>query len=899
MKASGVMQGTETAHAGRWVVRVALALVLTLGVVSWATATTTTCGGAETDGGGYSCTMPATTDMIPDISGTGTAITSWKPKGCSGDDCYALVALGATFAYYGNSYTEGYVGSNGYFSFGAGYTNEVSAESIPASPDPNNAIYVYGDDLDPSTSGTIYYQAGVTCTVDRDSNSANDTCFVVQWNAVPDFDATGTVTVQLALDFATNEALIEIEAETTDAGTPRLVGTENLAGSAGLWFKSGSDVDSRGAAAGDQFIFSPDNGAPAVSSTTPADNATGVAVAADVVINFDEAMDTSTVSISVLAGTDPGSWSATWSNSNQTVTYTHADFSDSDTLALQITGQDTAGNALTNTNNTSQTCSSGYCWDFSTVDLTAPSDVTKLTTAATDLTVKAEWAPPGDSDLSGFLVLRHTGAAVDSDPVDGTTYTVGDVIGTGNDVVCVTTASGGAIDSCTDNTVTNGQTYYYKVYSYDTSKNYAGGVSRTALPRSDQSYKFSYTTSSSTLAAPGVVANTYIVGTGNDRLLHRMTEANGSRGTWDPPSTGGAVQSRPVSGDLDLSSGTDYTSFMSAQNGYLYRFALDGTGAAAEGSVDAVTAASCSSGLLQAGPVVMLQDVGNNGISGDQGVIVATRCGATDNKILIYDLTLATLQSSYDGSTGGLGISNASPIILYMQTASRKNLVYVPVRADGGESLVVLEVDGSGLFVTPAYSVVSGIGDIDASPAFARRGSNRDDWHVAVGNTAGEIYLYQATARVGGAGTALNQLDSYTAATGDGPVKGIAISTGVAVSPSYENWVVWTTDNTVHGIKIGTDGRFATSSYWSRSISGASIPLVLRGVGGGTATRAYVGSSDGKLYELNATDGSVVSSPTVESGKTIGDPTFDYADGTNQGIVVGSTGGSFHWVVLN
>ncbi|MDQ7006118.1 MAG: Ig-like domain-containing protein [Acidobacteriota bacterium] len=898
MKASGVMQGAKTAHAGRWMARVALALVLALGVVSWATATATSCGGAETDGGGYSCTKPTLPDMIPDISGTGTAITSWKPKGCSGDDCYALVALGSTFTYYGTAYTEGYVGSNGYLSFGAGYTNEVSAESIPASPNPNNAIYAYGDDLNPSAGGNIYYQA-TTCTVDRDSNTVNDSCFVVQWNAVPDFDATGTVTVQLALDFATNEALIEIEAETTDAGTPRLVGTENLAGSIGLWYKLGTDTDSRGATAADQFIFSPDNGAPAVSSTTPADNATGVGVSTSVVVNFDEAMDTSSVSLTVLSGTDPGGWSSTWSNSNQTVTYTHAGFSDSDTLALQITGQDVAGNALTNVNNTAATCTSGYCWDFTTVDLTAPSDVSKLTTAATDLSVTAEWAPPADSDLSGFLVLRHTGAPVDSDPVDGTTYLVGDVIGTGNDVVCVTAASGGAVDSCTDNTVTNNQTYYYKVYAYDTSKNYAAGVSRTALPRSNQSYKFSYTTSSSTLAAPGVVANTYIVGTGNDRLLHRMAEATGSRGTWNPPSTGGAVQSRPISGDLDLTPGTDYTSFMSAQNGFLYRFALDGNGATAEGNADAITDAACASGLLQAGPVVMLQDAGNNGITGDQGVIVATRCGATDNKILIYDLALTALQSSYDGGTGGLGISNASPIILYMYTASTKNLVYVPVRSGGGESLVVLAVNSLGQFDSPPYAVITGIGDIDATPAFARRGSNRNDWIVAVGNTAGEIYTYQSTARTGGAGTSLNPVDSYLVATGDGPVKGISISTGVAVSPGYENWLVWTTDNTVHGIKIGTDGSFDTTTYWSRAIAGASVPLVLRGVGGGTATRVYVGSSDGKLYELNAADGSIVSSPTVESGKTIGDPTFDYADGTNQGIVVGTTGGSFHWVVLN
>lgn len=899
MKGSGLMLGVTKARAGQWVIWVGLALALLIGTVPWAAATATDCDGNETDGGGYSCTMPTGADMIPDISGTGAAISSWKPKGCSGDDCYALVSLGSNFTFYGNIYAEAYVGSNGYVSFGTGYTNEVSAESIPSSANPNNAVYVYGDDLDPSPAGggTIYYEA-TTCTVDRDGDTNNDSCFVVQWQGVPDFDATGFVTVQLALDFATNEALIEIESETTDAGTPRLVGTENSSGSAALWYKVGTDVDSRGAAAGDQFVFGPDTSAPSVTAATPADDATGVSVSQNVVVDFDEAMNTSSVSLSVIAGTDPAGWSPTWSNGNTRVTYTHSNFSDSDSLALQITGQDTSGNTLTPVNNTAEVCASGYCWNFDTEDLTAPADVTKLTTSAGDLKVILEWKPSATADVSGYLVLRHTAAAVDASPTDGQSYSVGDVIGTGNDVVCKATATGSGVESCTDSTVSNGQTYYYKVFAYDASLNYAGGVARIAYPRSDQSYKFSYTTASSTLAPPGDVANTYVVGTGNDRLLHRMAEADGSRGSWDPPSTGGAVQSRPVSGDLDQSAGTDYTSFMSAQDGFLYRFSLDGTGGSAEGSADAITGAGCSSGLLQAGPVVMLEDVGNNGISGDQGVIVATRCGATDNKVLIYDLTLGTLQDSYDGNTQ-LGISNASPIILYMYEPARKNLVYVPVRDDGGESVAILEVNSSGLFETPAYANLSGIGDIDATPAFARRGSDRDDWHLVVGNTAGELYDYTSTARTGGAGSSLSLLDSYTAATGDGPVKGISISTGVAVAPSYENWVVWTTDDKVHGIKMGTDGRFVDSSYWSLDVAGASVPVVLRGVGGGTDTRAYVGSSDGKLYEIDPTTGTVVSSPTVESGKTIGDPRFDYADGTNQGIVVGSSGGTFHWVVIN
>ena len=292
-------------------VLVALAVVACLAaVVPVALATDTDCDGNETDGGGYSCTL-SSADQIPDISGTGTAISTWYPKGCSGDDCYALVDLsgGATFTWYGNSYSSVYVGSNGYVSFGTGYTQEVSTLSIPSTTDPDNAIFAYGDDLDPGSGGTVYYQQ-TTCNFDLDGDGSNDTCLVVQWDSVEYYGSTNTVTAQVALDLDIAKAVVEVVPENDPSGgeKPQLVGSENSYGTAGLWYKNGTDVDSRAATDGHQFIFSPDLDSPAVSSTTPADDATDVAVDADVVINFDEAMDTSSVTLTVVSGTDPGNW---------------------------------------------------------------------------------------------------------------------------------------------------------------------------------------------------------------------------------------------------------------------------------------------------------------------------------------------------------------------------------------------------------------------------------------------------------------------------------------------------------------------------------------------------------------------------------------------------------------
>ena len=877
-------------RAGRLLL--ALALVACIAAAApLAYATDTDCDGSETDGGGYSCTLDTSNlDQIPDISTTGTAISTWYPKGCNGDDCYALVDItgGASFTWYGNDYTSVYVGSNGYVSFGTGYTEEVSTLSIPSTTDPDNVVFAYGDDLDPSSAGTVYYQQ-TTCTFDLDSDGTNDSCLVVQWDGVAYYGSSDTVTVQVALDLDISKAVIEIEAEGDTSGEkPQLVGSEDTYGTAGLWYKNGTDVDSRAATAGYQFTFSPDLDSPAVSSTTPADNATDVALSTDVVVNFDEPMDTSSVTLTVKSGTDPGSWSPTWSNGNQTVTYTHADFDDDADYILQVTGTDVAGNSLTAANNGGGTCdANAYCWNFSTVDQTAPSDVSLMTSTSGDLTVVLQWTNPTDSDFDGVLVLRKQGSAVDASPTDGTSYNVGDTIGTGNTVVCVTTSSD---TSCTDSTVSNGSVYYYKAFAFDTSKNYSAGVTGKGMPRAESTFKWAYTTTASTLAPSGVVAGQYVVSTGNDQRLHRLDEDDGLRTNWSPLLLGGAVQSRPMVGDLTGSG--DYTAFVTAQNGYVYRYSLADNTSSSEGAADAVTDAGCTTGILQAGPVIMLDRFDGNGNSNDNVVIVATRCGTTDNKVLLYSLDLSTLYDSYDGGTNGLGISNATPRILYRDSAN--NLVYVPVRDDDVDekSIVVLTVDS-----TPTlseYAVITGKGGVDATPIVVEHGS---DYLLLFGNTDGVIYSYNAIVTDG---TSLRYNDAYSG--GDGAVKGIAVSTQI-LDPNtgvYYHWVVWSTDTKVHGIKLQGNGTFDGTSYWEKSLTSPSAPLVLRWVGGTENTYAYVGAGDGYLYELDCTDsGNTVRSWLVESGTTVGDPTFDYNTGTDQGIVVGTTGGSVHWVSLD
>ncbi|RMG46690.1 MAG: hypothetical protein D6718_05195 [Acidobacteria bacterium] len=520
-----------------------------------------------------------------------------------------------------------------------------------------------------------------------------------------------------------------------------------------------------------------------------------------------------------------------------------------------------------------------------------------------------EWVNPSDPDFAGVLVLRRLGSPVTDDPAPGSSYNLGDTVGA-SIVACVTPAGA---SSCVDLDASNdGTIHYYKVFSRDTSFNYAPGVETRGLPRTSLSYKWEFTTGAASLAPIGATPGEHVVTVGNDGLLYRMGELDGRRAGWTPPAVGGAVQSRPKVGDLDPDyDGTnDFTAFLTTQDGMLYRFRLD-TPAPPEASANVLADAGCdpASSSLQAGPVVMLDAFDNNNNPADDVVVVATRCGVSNNKVLLYDHML-NLLDSYDGDESGssadqvgsptLGISNAAPKILYRDWAD--NLIYVPLHGDGddNESILVIRVTHDGRFVVPPYSETVGLGDIDTTPVVFRYGTSNNTFLV-FGNTAGTIYLYDAVNRTGPYPAPLARRDSYTPPVSDGPVKAVAVSSRIAAGNGfYEHWVVWTTDNTLHGIKVtaGT-AKLGDSTHWSVNVPGASAPVLLRWVGGVPNTRAYVGSSDGHLYEVDVPTGTVIRSWLLEAGKTIGDPTFDYNDGLNQGIVVGSTSGMVHWVRLN
>ncbi len=91
-------------------------------------------------------------------------------------------------------------------------------------------------------------------------------------------------------------------------------------------------------------------------------------------------------------------------------------------------------------------------------------DVTQLFAETGDSYVKLIWITPNDSNVRMIMVRRKTGESV-AGPEDGTEIYFGAIT-----------------NSVYDNTVSNGVTYYYKVFTSD-GKNFSSGVEIVATPR--------------------------------------------------------------------------------------------------------------------------------------------------------------------------------------------------------------------------------------------------------------------------------------------------------------------------------------------------------------------------------------------------------------------------------
>ena len=91
------------------------------------------------------------------------------------------------------------------------------------------------------------------------------------------------------------------------------------------------------------------------------------------------------------------------------------------------------------------------------------------------------WVNPADADFSKVLILRNTSSIVDDAPSAGKEYTVGGaLIGTSRVVHNANSRD------FSDSAATAGTLYYYKIFAYDASRNYAAGVEISATKNANK-----------------------------------------------------------------------------------------------------------------------------------------------------------------------------------------------------------------------------------------------------------------------------------------------------------------------------------------------------------------------------------------------------------------------------
>jgi len=194
----------------------------------------TICAGESTD---LSATLE---EVIPGgflgtytVTSNGAGSCTATPNGAAtdviltDDDFGGPFPLGFNFDFWGNTYTDFYISSNGYVTFGMGFT-DLGEDPIPNTNTPNDIIALFWDDLDPGDGGTVSYFDAIV-------NGQN--CMVVEFNQVihcctaPNETVTGQII--MCEDGSVTINCIDCQ---TDGGTDTATsGIENTDGTAGAF----------------------------------------------------------------------------------------------------------------------------------------------------------------------------------------------------------------------------------------------------------------------------------------------------------------------------------------------------------------------------------------------------------------------------------------------------------------------------------------------------------------------------------------------------------------------------------------------------------------------------------------------------------------------------------------
>ena len=153
-----------------------------------------------------------------DITATGIGVS------LTDDDVSGALPIGFSFEFYGQTYSNFYISSNGFITFNNDGDNGCcSGDLIPSGGTPNNFIAFAWEDLNPASGGSIRYETVGT---------APDRKLVMEFDDVPFYGTNNGVTSQVHLFEGSNR--IEIHSTSIPADGTATQGIENASGTEGL-----------------------------------------------------------------------------------------------------------------------------------------------------------------------------------------------------------------------------------------------------------------------------------------------------------------------------------------------------------------------------------------------------------------------------------------------------------------------------------------------------------------------------------------------------------------------------------------------------------------------------------------------------------------------------------------